>query len=90
MANLTSENDSDDDYPVPHDIVSDNRMNVLNVDSKYCDLDNIDSSMQTFSRSKYCAMHINIHSLPSKYEQLRDMLSRLKNQKCDRTLCAPL
>ena len=29
---------------------------------------------------KYTAIHLNIHSLPSKYDQLRNMLSELKDK----------
>ena len=82
---MTDTDSEDDSHPVQYDCMHDDRLNTLNMDSVYCDIDHIQSSdlLQTFSKSKYCALHINIHSLPSKYTQLRNMLSRLRDQQID-------
>ena len=59
--------------------VHDDRLNVLGLDSPYCDLDDINGTIETFSKAKYCAIHVNIHSLPSKFAELRNTPSKLKD-----------
>ena len=55
---------SDEENPESHDGVDDERMDVLNVDSSYFGMDNITQmDMAMLSKSKYCALHLNIHSL---------------------------
>ena len=51
--------------------MNDDRMHILSVDSSYCDVDNSNDSLDTFKSATYCALHLNIHSLPSKYSQLK-------------------
>ena len=78
LHNSIIESISDDEYPVNYDCVDDDRMRVLNVGSQYCDLQGINGSLEIFSISNYCALHINIHSLPSKLVELRNILCNLK------------
>ena len=59
LHNSIIESSSDDEYPVNCDCVDDDRMRVLNVSSQYCDLHGINGSLETFSMSNYCALHIN-------------------------------
>ena len=68
----SSSNDSD---PVLPECVHDDRLN----DRPYCDLDDINVTIETFSNAKYCAIHVNIHSLPRKCAGLRNTLSKLKD-----------
>ena len=79
MQNNRVDSSSDEDYVNEYGCVKDDRFDVLSIDSLYCDLDNINTSLKTLTRSKYCVPHLNIHSLPSKYNQLRSMLSILKD-----------
>ena len=51
--------------------------NTLDIDSLYCEIDSIKESLTTCSNAKYCTLHVNIHSLPSKFEQLKDLIYRL-------------
>ena len=37
------------------------------------------ATKQASKTAKYCALHINIHILPSKFDQLKHMISRLKD-----------
>ncbi len=52
---------------------------MLRIDNQYCDLSGINGSLETFTSAKYCALHLNIHSLPSKLSELRNMLGILKD-----------
>ncbi len=60
----------------------DDRLYLVGGDSTYCDIDSIISDGRTncFMTAEYCALHINIHSLPSKFDQLKEMLCSLKDQ----------
>jgi hypothetical protein len=52
---------------------------LLQVDSKYYDIaDLINLKLPNNTQHKYTAMHINIHSLPAKIDQLTTLLSHLK------------
>ncbi len=42
-------------------------------------LDRADCGNNMFFNAKYCALHLNIHSLPSKHEQLKSLICELKN-----------
>ena len=56
----------------------------LNIDSKYYDIDNLYSlTTATHATYKVSAMHINIHSLPAKFDQLRLLLTRLNQHNID-------
>ena len=61
-----------------YNAVGDDRLNVLDIDSNYCDEDDI-ASITSFKRPKYCVLHLNIHNLPSKHVQLCNMLTQLKD-----------
>ena len=63
-----------------HDPVQDHRFTMLSVDSQYCNLDAFGAAVETLGTAQYCALHLNIHSLPSKIIQLREMLFSLKEQ----------
>ena len=62
---------------LPPSIANDDRFNTLDIDSLYCDVDNIKESLPTCSNSNYCTLHVNIHSQPSKFEQLKDVIYQL-------------
>jgi hypothetical protein len=52
----------------------------LNMDCTYHDIDNIQTFNYDNHGYKFTAMHLNIHSLPSKYDQLRTMLGQLRDR----------
>ena len=84
MDNLVTDENSEDEYPpIQRSAMNDDRMHILSVDSSYCDVDNSNDSLDTFKRATYCALHLNIHSLPSKHSQLKELLSRLKDMGVD-------
>ena len=64
-----------------HSIPDDERLHLLDAESAYCDVDQVydESNEASFKTAKYCALHINIHSLPSKFDQLKHMIARLKD-----------
>ena len=45
----------------------------------YSDIDNANNIKGTYDCAKYCAVHLNIHSLASTFEQLKVMVGRLNN-----------
>jgi len=52
---------------------------LLQIDSKYYDIDDLSNlKLPNNKQYKYTAMHINIHSLPAKIDQLITLLSLLK------------
>ena len=69
---------SDEEGPLDYDGVTDDRMGVLKVDSLYISMNDIKNNLLAFRNSKYCALHFNIHSLPSKHTELCNMISTLK------------
>ena len=73
--------DASSDHPVDQSCVTDDRFNLLNVNSSYCSVEDINTSEILMSDYKYCAIHLNIHSLPSKFDQLKDMVVRLNDNK---------
>ena len=73
--------DTSSDHPVDQSCVTDDRFNLLNVNSSYCSVDDINTPEILMSDYKYCAIHLNIHSLPSKFDQLKDMIVRLNDNK---------
>ena len=70
-----SENESNGStHPIQH----------LNIDSKYYDIDNLCSlTTATHSTFQCSAMHINVHSLPAKFDQLNLLLTQLNQHKID-------
>ena len=53
----------------------------LNIDSKYYDIEDLDTlTPNSGNNYKFTAMHINIHSLPAKIDQLNILLLRLKQK----------
>ncbi len=77
----TDETQNNDSYPYDCFTVDDDRSQALLVDSPYCDIEYIPISMTSFEYAKYCAMHLNIHSLPSKFYQLKNLIVLL-NESC--------
>jgi hypothetical protein len=69
------------DNPAHQSSVTDDRFNLLDVNSSYCSVDDINTPEILMSDYKYCAIHLNIHSLPSKFDQLKDMIVRLNDNK---------
>ena len=69
----------DETFQVHQSSFNDVRLNILNNDSIYCDTDNINEVPHFFNSSKYCALHLNIHSLPSKFDELQLLINDLKN-----------
>ena len=51
----------------------------MKTESTYLRLDNISGFLETYRGSTYNVLHLNIHSLPSKYTELCNMLYLLKN-----------
>ncbi len=53
-------------------------VHTLSLESNYVELENIVSTVHKYAtESKISVMHINIHSLPAKYDQLNIILNRL-------------
>ena len=57
----------------------DNPLQLLNIESKYYDIENIKDSIPTDIKFKYKTIHINIKSLPDKHDKLKLFLHRLKD-----------
>ena len=51
----------------------------LNVDCLYYDIDDMAKLVIPRHNHKYTAIHLNIHSLPSKYDQLRHIIAHLED-----------
>ena len=81
MGNLDNSSSSEDDNPMNYSRVDDDRLNALQTESTYLRLDNISGSLETYRGSKYNVLHLNIHSLPSKYTELCNMLTILTNNE---------
>ncbi len=67
-----------DNGPIHH-VPDDAKLHITGNDSKYCDLEDIasDEGIDVFKNAMYCALHLNIHSLPSKYEDLKSLICSL-------------
>ena len=60
-------------------VVIDQIIDQSSCDCKYIELDHIkDSDSHDF---KFCALHINIHSIPAKLDQLKDIICTLSEKK---------
>ncbi len=70
--------ESDGEYPAPPNTLIDARFKGLCAKSSYCDIEDLNSTIDTFRLSQYCALHLNIHSLPSKYSHLRNIIDEVK------------
>ncbi len=49
----------------------------IQFDSKYYDLENLNKSKIGNNNLEYKGIHINIHSLPSKFEQLKEPITNI-------------
>lgn len=62
---------------------NDDPFRTLNIDSKYFDVDNLKYLKPAYSKthtSEITSMHLNIQSLPAKFDKLKDLLSELNEQ----------
>jgi hypothetical protein len=57
---------------------NDHPSQLFNIDSKYYDIDDIHCNLPKNTNYKFTALHLNIHSLPAKFDQLNTLLSRLR------------
>ena len=67
------------------DVSHDNLNTLLDgarMTSRYFEIDEL-SDIASNVRYEFTALHINIHSLPSKFDQLQNMLDRLTEQKLE-------
>lgn len=60
----------------------DERFALAQTNSQFCVPENITNlnGYVSFKNAKYCVLHINIHSLPSKFDQLVNLLALLKSK----------
>ena len=58
------------------DISENNEFHINITNSPYFEIDEI-PSVVSGNKTQYCAMHINIQSLPAKFEKLKDLLAQL-------------
>ncbi len=56
-----------------------NTGNVLHVDSKLLEIEDIVTEFRNVSEFEYTSLHINIHSLPAKFDKLKTLLTRLND-----------
>jgi len=64
----TNPDDDDNEY-----------QNILNIDSKLFEIEDIKFATKKHQDYTHTALHINIHSLPAKYDQLKNILTRLSD-----------
>ena len=69
------------DHPVTNNVPGDDRLHILDIDSLYCGVDEINTPTPLMHDYKYGALHLNIHSLPSKFGQLRNTIEILREDK---------
>ena len=73
-----------DKYMNENENILDNPLKSLNIDSQYYDIDqlnhNFHNNRNKDSSFEYCSMHLNIQSLPAKYDQLKLLISNLNDQ----------
>ena len=75
--NTINELDGNGQLPGMH--IDDNRAHGITLDSKYIDLHDLDDIDNEFKNCTYCALHINIHGLASKFDQLKNLIHELRN-----------
>ena len=56
-----------------------NQLKLLNINSKYYDIESIPQSIPTNSQFRYKTVHLNIRSLPDKHSKLKLFVQRLKD-----------
>ena len=71
-------NDFNGNNPYTKIRINDKRMDIISTDSTYCDLTDLSLVTEHFTNYRYCAFHLNIHSLPSKFDQLKYIIQELK------------
>jgi hypothetical protein len=64
----TNLDDDDCEYP-----------NILNIDSTFYEIEDIQHSKKHHDDFNHTALHINIHSLPAKHDQLKTILTRFSD-----------
>ena len=67
-------NELDGNGQLPGMNIDDNRAHGITLDSKYIDLHDLDDIDNEFKNCTYCALHINIHGLASKFDQLKNLI----------------
>ena len=59
--------------------INDNPTNIQNIDSDYYDLDTLSTNIK--SKHEYTALHLNIQSLPAKFDKLKLLISECNCQR---------
>ena len=79
---LLSGDDGSDNDKYAFQLPDDERLSLLESGSAYSHTDDVINAdvQKCFANAKYCALHINIHNLPTKYDHLTNILSWLKEQ----------
>ena len=69
------------------DHIGDNPFNLLNIDSPYYDMEEIHTNLCSDaiadSTFQYTSLHLNIQSLPAKFDKLKLLISELHDQNID-------
>ena len=63
-------------YELMENISENNEFHINITNSPYFEVDEL-SNVVSGKKTQYCAMHINIQSLPAKIEKLKDLLAEL-------------
>ena len=58
--------------------INDDRAHSITLDSQYIELHDIDNVANEFKNCTYCALHINIQGLASKFDQLKNLIHELR------------
>ena len=79
---MLSGDDGSDNDKYAFQLPDDERLSLLECGSAYSHTDDVINAdvQKCFANAKYCALHINIHNLPTKYDHLTNILSWLKEQ----------
>ncbi len=80
MDNATVDLGQSDKCPYQKFPLNDDRKRIIKTDSTYFDISDDSENMSCFVNAKYCTMHLNIHSLPSKFHQLKNLICDLNNR----------
>ena len=84
MANTTSCIETPVDHSMDFDIYlnnyNDDNNPLLEIQSQYYDVDKINTLIDLNNNYEYSALHLNIQSLPAKFEELKHLLSELHEQ----------
>ena len=57
--------------------INDDRAHSITLDSQYIELHDLDNVANEFKNCTYRALHINIHGLASKFDQLKNLIHEL-------------